>query len=542
MAVAYIARVLNDVTCRQVFLASPRGLEPERNACREVYREHNESAALEHLSFFYVHAWEDVPGGIGRAQGRINPRMAGCDYAVVMFHDRWGSPTSEDSEYTSGTEEEFYRAIKLLADAMSEMRDMLVLFKDIEASRMRDPGDDLKKVLTFRSMLEQPNSKGLMFETFDSEASLRHKVGRKMREWLQDHGPKTPVVVDLSPATIDTGALRSLEPAELLEAARSYTEQKLFTQAEAAYAAAAVNNDPATVLEFGQFMRRRGRVARAMELNRQVVADGNLLASQTSEAAALRVRAMSNIGVLQRHLGEVGQSVQSLREAVRTAETARAPIPKELCYALDNYGHSLLRAGEVDAARIQFERAHASRAEFGTADQLAQSAINLGRFHLEQTNFEDAIPYFETARDLLQDESDQHLRANGLAGHAEAHIRLGQHSEAGPLLESAYEVNEQLNNQKGLGIVRGLQARCLLQAGHLDEAAKLIAETQEIADSTGDVQGAAVSALLRADHARRGGRPSVATLLAAAEAAVAEASDAGLRSDLDKLKDAAQED
>ncbi len=541
LTVAYIARVLKDMTCRQVFLASPGGLEPERKACRDVYREHNESAALEHLSFFYVHAWEDVPGGVGRAQGRINPRMAGCDYAVVMFYDRWGTPTSEDSEYTSGTEEEFYRAIRLLADAKSEMRDMLVLFKDIEAARMRDPGDDLKKVLTFRSMLEQPNSKGLMFETFDSKASLRHKIGRKMREWLQDDGPKAPVVVDLSPATIDTGALRRLDPAELLEAARSYTEQKLFTQAEAAYAAAAVNDDPATILEFGQFMRRRGRAERAMELNRQVVADSSLLASQTSEAAALRVRAMSNIGVLQRHLGELGQSVQTLREAVRTAETARAPIPDELCYALDNYGHSLLRAGEVDAARIQFEQAHAVRAEIGTADQQAQSTINLGRFHLEQANYEDAIPYFAAARDLLTDDSDPHLRANALAGEAEAHIRLGQHSGAAPLLESAYEFNDQLNNQKGLGIVRGLQARCLLQAGHLDEAAERIAETQEIADSTGDVQGAAVAALLRAEHAWRTGGPSAATLLAIAEAAVDEASDAGLRVDLDKLKGAVQE-
>ncbi|WP_157417583.1 tetratricopeptide repeat protein [Nocardioides sp. Iso805N] len=540
VAVSYIAWVLRDVTCRQVFLASPGGLESERRACRDVYREHNESAALRHLSFFYVHAWEDVPGGVGRAQGRINPRMDGCDYAVVMFHDRWGSPTSEDSKYSSGTEEEFYRAIELLADAKSEMRDMLVLFKDIEAARMRDPGDDLKKVLTFRSMLEQPNSRGLMFETFDSEASLRHKIGRKMREWLHDDGPKAPVVVDLSPGTIDTGALRNLDPAALLAAARSYTDQRLFTQAEAAYAAATVDDDPAAVLEFGQFMRRTGRADRAMDLNRQVVADGGLLASQTGEAAALRVRAMSNIGVLQRHLGELGQSVRTLSEAVRTAEAARAPIPDELCYARDNYGHSLLRAGKIDAARTQFELAHVVREEIGTPDQLAQSAINLGRFHLEQSNYEDAIPYFATARGLLEDDSDEHLRANALAGQAEAHIRLGQHFEAEPLLESAYEINEQLSNQKGLGIVCGLQARCLLQSGQLDKATERIAATQEIADSTSDVQGAAVSALLRAEHAWRAGEPSAATFLAAADVAVAEASDAGLRSDLENLKNKVQ--
>lgn len=536
----YICSVLKDVTCRQVFLASPGGLEPEREACRDVFREHNESAALKHLSFFYVHAWEDVAGGVGRAQGRINPRMDGCDYVVVMFHDRWGSPTSEDSKYNSGTEEEFYRAIELLADAKSEMRDMLVLFKDIEAARMRDPGDDLKKVLTFRSMLEQPNSRGLMFETFDSEASLRHKIARKMREWLQDDGAKTPVVVDLSPGTIDTGALRKMDRVGLLKAARSYTDQKLFTQAEAAYAAAIVNDDPETLLEFGQFMRRTGRADRAMELNRQVVADGGLLASQTSEASALRVRAMSNIGVLQRHLGNLGASIQTLSEAVRTAETAWAPIPEELCYARDNYGHSLLRAGKIDAARIQFEQAHAFREGIGTPDQRAQSAINLGRFHLEQSNYDDAVPYFVRALGLIQDDSDQHLRANALAGQAEALIRLGQHSESEPLLESAIEINEQLSNQKGLSIVRGLQARCLLQSGQLNKATELIAAIQEIAESTGDVQGAAVSALLRAEYAWRASDPAAATLLAAAVVAVADASDAGLRSDLENLKSKVQ--
>ena len=536
---AYIARVLSDVTCRQVFLASPGGLGPEREACRDVYREHNESASLDHRSFFYVHAWEDVPGGVGRAQGRINPHMDGCDYAVVIFHDRWGSPTSEDSKYSSGTEEEFYRAVELLADANSEMRDILVLFKDVEAARMRDPGEDLKRVLDFRARLEQPNSNGLMFETFDSVASLRHKIGRKMREWLRDNGPKTPVVVDLAPAAIDTQSLRQLNPAELVAAARAYTEQKLFTQAEAAYAAASVDNDPAIVLEFGQFMRRRGLAERAMELNRQVVADPSLLASQTSDATALRVRAMSNIGVLQRHNGQLGDSIQTLREAVRTAETARTSIPMELCYALDNYGHSLLRAGELDAAQTRFELAHALRDGVGTADQRAQSAINLGRFHLDQANYEDAIRYFATALEMLKGDSDPHLRANALAGQAEAHIRLGRHLEAGPLLESAHDINDDLNNQKGLGIVRGLQARCLLMDGQLTDAAERIAETQEIADMSGDVQGLAVSALLRAEHAWRAG-DETHTLLAAAEAAVLDAADAGLRRDLEVLKAAFQ--
>jgi tetratricopeptide (TPR) repeat protein len=532
--------VLHDVTCRQLFLASPGGLEPERKACRDVFREHNESRALDERAFFYVHAWEDVPGGVGRPQGRINPRMDGCDYAVVLFHDRWGSPPSKDGKYSSGTEEEFHRACELLADAGEEMRDILVLFKTLNTERMRDPGPDLQKVLDFRSSLEKSHT--LTFEVFDSETSLRHRVEGKMREWLKDDGVKQPRVIDLAPSPVETSTLRTLEPEKLLAAARSFATDRLFTQAEAAYAAAVAGDDPRIILEFGQFMRRTGRTEKAMELNRRVVDDGHLLASPTGEAAGLRVRAMSNIGVLQRHLGELGQSAQTLREAVRTAETSREPIPHELCYALDNYAHSLLRTGAIEAAREHFENAHAIRIDLGTSDEQAQSAINLGRFHLEQCQREEAIPYFVEALDLLDGESDLHLRANALAGQAEALIRLGLAEESEPLLAAAYGINEQLNNQKGLGIIHGLQARYLLQTDRPEEADEQIAATQEIADETGDVQGLAVAAILRTELAwRAGDKNAAARLLTAAEAAVAGASDPGLRDDVKALARAIQE-
>lgn len=529
-----VLHVIHDVTCRQVFLASPGGLEPERRACRDAFREHNESTALDERAFFYVHAWEDVPGGVGRPQGRINPRMEGCDYAVVMFHDRWGSPPSKDSRYSSGTEEEFYRACHLLADAGAEMRDILVLFKTLDAERMRDPGPDLQKVIDFRSSLEK--SHALKFDVFDSEASLRHRVERKMREWLKDDRAKQPRVIDLATSPVETDTFQTLKLEGLLTAARSFVADGLFTQAEAAYAAAVANDDPHTILEFGQFMRRTGRAEKSMELNRRVVEDGHLLASPTGEAAGLRVRAMSNIGVLQRHLGELGQSTQTLREAVTTAKTSREPIPKELCYALDNYGHSLLRTGQIQAAREQFESAHTVRTDFGTADEQAQSSINLGRFHLEQSQRDEAIPYFAKALDLFREESDLHLRANALAGQAEALVRLGRATEAEPLLVAAYGINEQLNNRKGLGIMHGLQARCALQTEHPEKATEHIAATQEIADETDDVQGLAVAAFLRTELAwRTGDRAAAAGLLTVAEEAIAEASDAGLRDDFDAL-------
>lgn len=523
-----------NVTCRQVFLASPGGLGPERQLCREVFREHNESRAVEVRTFFYVHAWEDVPGGVGRPQDLINRILDESDYVVMLFDDRWGSPPARDGKYSSGTGEEFYGALDLLADADREMRDILVLFRTIDVNRLRDPGPELQKVLDFRAALEE--SRSLMYEVFDSDDALRRVLERKVHAWLRESGPKQPRRIEIPAARVDTSALQARNRAELLESARAFAANGLLVQAEAAFARATEDGSPEDVLEFGQFMRRTGRLEKAMELNRQVVEDPHLLTARTADAMNLRVRAMSNIGVIQRHVGDLSRSVQTLREAVQTADSAREPIPQQQCYALDNYGHSLLRAGQVKAARAQFEQADRIRAEFGTTDKQAQSAINLGRFHLSQSEFDDALGYFVKALARLGPDSDEHLRANALAGQAEALIRLHRNEEVDDLLRTACETNEKLHNKKGLSIAHGLWARSLLQRDRVADADPHIAAARELADETGDVQGLAVVAFLRAESARRRGETAHARALAVeAEEAISEVSDGALRRDVDVL-------
>ena len=129
-------RVPIDVACRQVFLASPGGLAAERKLSRRVFRQHNESRAIDDRTFFYVHLWEDVAGGVGRPQDRINPSLDDCDYLVVLLSDKWGTPPAADGPHTSGTEEEFFRALKLLSDSGRSMRDILVLFKSVDPARI----------------------------------------------------------------------------------------------------------------------------------------------------------------------------------------------------------------------------------------------------------------------------------------------------------------------------------------------------------------------------------------------------------------------
>lgn len=529
-----------DVSCRQVFLASPGGLSTERKLSRKVFRQHNESRAVDDRTFYYVHFWEDVPGGVGRPQGRINPRLDTCDYVVLLLGDKWGSPPAADGPFTSGTEEEFFRALDLLADAGSPMRDILVLFKTVDPARILDAGPDLKPVLDFRKRLE--DSRGLMYETFDSDDGLRRSIERKMREWLTDDGPKQSLRIEIPQTSLDTNDLRSRGRGDLIESARGYARDGLLMQAEAAYAAATETGDPESLLEFGRFMRRTGRLAQAMALNERIVSDPKLLGSRSGASIGLRVRAMSNIGVIQRALGELTKSVRILREAVDTAEYSREPIPRDQCYALDNYGLSLMRAGRPDVALQQFQRVDSIRAEFGTNEEKVQSAINLGRLHLGERELAEASAYFTRALQDLQPDSDLHLRANALAGLAEVLIRSARANDAREFLVQALDVNDSLNNKKGQSIVHGLWARALLELNLPDDADAHIAAAAELTEETGDAQGRAVVAWLKADAARRRGDMTAARELLAGAAEAFSAADARLRADLRVLEAALQDD
>jgi tetratricopeptide (TPR) repeat protein len=93
--------------------------------------------------------WADTLGGVGRPQELINEDIRQCDYAVFVLHDRWGSPTGTAS---SGTEEEWALVQELYKE--SKIRNVILFFKNIERSRLCDPGHQLKLILEFKNKIE----------------------------------------------------------------------------------------------------------------------------------------------------------------------------------------------------------------------------------------------------------------------------------------------------------------------------------------------------------------------------------------------------
>jgi hypothetical protein len=167
----------------RVFIASPGGLEEERERFRQVLNDYNESDALEDGALFIPVGWELARAGIGRPQELINKDLRRCDYCLLVLRDRWGSPAGGAGKYTSGTEEEYNVARVCLA--AGTMRNVVVLFGAVDEGKLSDPGEQLKKVIQFRRELEE--KKELLFSTFDELAVFEKHVRSQLAGWLRDH-------------------------------------------------------------------------------------------------------------------------------------------------------------------------------------------------------------------------------------------------------------------------------------------------------------------------------------------------------------------
>jgi tetratricopeptide (TPR) repeat protein len=469
---------------RRVFIASPTGLESERTLVRETIAKFNRAFAVPQGVVFIDEGWEESPPGVGRAQSLINETLDPCDFLIVLLADKWGSPPG-GNQYTSGTEEEFMRAVGHLADPTKNMRDIHVYFRSIPADRLADPGPELAKVLDFKTKLQE-SGQFMHGGTFDSREGLAAKIEGSLRKWSIDLDEKVPLTIDLeSPPSTALGAT-----GDLLEAAVSAASSGKTVQAEILFAKASQTGDLKALIEFARFSRRRGLYDDAIALNQQVVAALSPRASRTVEEAAYLVRALANIGVIHRKKGDLARSIRSLEEAIDAGSGAPQPIFDDVAYALDNLGHSLGQIGQYTEARDAFNRAIEERRAGGEDGIALSSQLNLGWLALRAGNFEDARETFKRAETGARTAGPGEL-ANCLAGLGDALMKLQRPREAIPHLKEALAINHEISNSDGIGIASGLLARAFAAVDDLSSADDAIRETLRESEASGSVIGLA---------------------------------------------------
>lgn len=156
----------------KVFLGSPGDLSPERQAAKGVVDELNTLLAEPFGYLVELVRWENAVSVFGRPQETINRELERCELFIGIMWRHWGTAPDVSGPYSSGFEEEFDISVQSrLAKGRPEIS---LLFKDVDPELLRDPGDELKKVIGFQNRCKA--EKKILFQTFSDMPEFERKL------------------------------------------------------------------------------------------------------------------------------------------------------------------------------------------------------------------------------------------------------------------------------------------------------------------------------------------------------------------------------
>ncbi|AFN57072.1 uncharacterized protein DUF4062 [Zymomonas mobilis] len=159
----------------RIFIASPSGLEGERQIIRNIIKDRSSILLKEKIMLESV-GWEDVPPNNGRPQEIINEYIDNCDYAIFLWHDRWGSSTGK---YSSGTEEEFLKIKELHNNG--KIKRFSIIFKKIDDD-LKNSNEDVIKILDFKKELMKEQL--YLLQNFSTKEDLEYLIKGILENWF----------------------------------------------------------------------------------------------------------------------------------------------------------------------------------------------------------------------------------------------------------------------------------------------------------------------------------------------------------------------
>jgi tetratricopeptide (TPR) repeat protein len=349
------------ITAYRVFIASPGGLEDEREHFRAVIDDYNATEAIERGVIFLPVGWEITLGGVGRPQHVINEDVRRCDYFLLVLWDRWGSSPGkgDGATYTSGSEEEFGVAKECYES--KTMRNLVILFKDVDPSKLRDPGPELSKVLKFKESLE--SEKQYLYETFDEQQAFGVRLRSHLGSWMRAHEKGTdadgsqPTKIGAfegsAAAAIDSPASAPDRPAsQLVQAAEQYAREGQITAAEQAFARALPQGDLDTLSRYGAFLRAKGSLAGAERAFTQLRALARERGQRDWEYSAA-----SSLGRVYEAQQKHDEAATSFRAALELREQTLGPDHPDIAVSLNELAEFYSARGKFDLAEPLFVRA-----------------------------------------------------------------------------------------------------------------------------------------------------------------------------------------
>lgn len=521
------------LTAYRIFIASPGGLIEIRKCFRSIIEKYNTEDAVRRGVLFIPVGWEDTLGGVGRPQALINREVEECDALFLVLHDRWGSNPGGVEGYTSGTEEEFHKALECLDDASKPMADISVFFRTVEPARLSDPGDQLKAVLAFKKRLEE--EKSLLFQQFDDAAEFEGSVRMILASWVRRHekgGERQGESISSEPdeaavagAKEERSGFEGVEGApglgprlaaespddpipeagSPLAVAADLAAQGRLTEAETLYAQlTAANSDAAAAFEYGEFLFRLGRKIQAEEYLRRAaeIADvardpawiarskaalGRLLAGKGDydkgeavlrEAAVIyeETGAFADLAAAYLHLGEILTHKGQVRESLEIYELALGALEKESNPEVSAgifaaLGQLNRDTGDLNAACKDYERAIEAKVAIGSESDLADMFAGYGGVLEEVGRLDDAKGAYESSLELFERQG----KSSGVADIADhlghIYLALGNKADAEASFDRSAGVFETIQNFDGAVDAYISLGKIQTQRGRVDEAA-----------------------------------------------------------------------
>lgn len=487
------------ITAYRVFIASPGGLAPERQAFRDAIASYNEMDAISRDVMFIPVAWEQTLPGMGRPQSLINEDLKDCDYFVLTLWDRWGSP-SGDERYTSATSEEYSIAHQCWKDPSHCLREIAAFFKAVDPKMMNDPGEQLKKVLDFRRSLEE--TKELLFGTFDDTTLFQRQVHRLLAKWVRDHEQQRKGRTDKTatssivlsspsssqplPATVSTTAgLSGLDKTRgVIEEADRLVAMGHLTDAEMLFARAlARDNEPGTAIQYARFLRRLGRFSQA-----QAILEGVLARTAPGEEH-WKAGAYNYLGMLHRDLGEFEQAEKKLTLA--KGYTDYPGTRETTIAACNNLGQLFRDRGELTQAEEMHKMALGLCRP--TGDELGTAAAygNLAHVYLLRNDLEGAESANRKAIELSEGKHNDEGLAIALKTQGLLHIRRNEVAEAAQALSRSLAIATRIGRLKSMADAYLSLAQLKMAEREYAEAEQMVETSLETNERIGRKKGVA---------------------------------------------------
>jgi tetratricopeptide (TPR) repeat protein len=493
----------DDLRGLSVFVASPGGLEAERTRFFDVIAKHNADDGHAAGVIFLPKGHELAYAGAGRAQGLINEQVRRSDYLIVVFWDKWGM-ASDLNTYTSGTEEEFYVGIECLEDADAPMRDVVVLFRGVSDRQMSDPGEQLQKVLSFRTKLEA--ERRVLYRTFDTidefGDELRRLLAKWTRDWSGGEAAKAPLPPPPEAPSVDLAA-----EGTILERAKAAHKQGQVTVAHQLYAQATTGTyDRESWTQYVRFLRRTGRHGLVQSVADRMIEKARDLGDHHGAAEGF-----SNIAISKRARGQRSVAInyfdRSLLEidAWEASDGVSTESESMRAFVMDNKGLTWRRMdGHLNDAISAIEAAISLHARVGDTVGQAHGLRNIGVVHTQLGNVSAAVEAIDDAKRLFEAASEERGLAMTLASLGEAYEVAENLPMAVDSFEASLELNTDLNNDQGKSMNFSQLSRVLVRAGDLALAHDYAQNCFDVSEKTGNPEGlaAGLHALGRVESAR----------------------------------------